>query len=250
MESFCAIMFFFSLIAIVYFAIRWIINHFIKNGVNKPYKKYTFISLIAAVLFLTVGTIASPTHRSSADQTSTSSRISSKHKKKNASNESKRKASISKANSIKEKESSESALSSSKKESESALSSSKKESESIAASKSESKEDSESIASSESESSKKQSEAESSSIAKASSESLVASSSSAKKASETSKTDNASYTQNGGWTTAASGMVFVSDSNKYYTNVKNPGNYQYMTQSAADNSGAKPAPRGNQYARP
>ncbi|KON40121.1 hypothetical protein ACEWFP_11035 [Lactiplantibacillus plantarum] len=239
MESFCAIMFFFSLIAIVYFAIRWIINHFIKNGVNKPYKKYTFISLIAAVLFLTVGTIASPTHRSSADQTSTSSRISSKHKKKNTSNESKRKASISKANSIKEKESSESALSSSKKESES-----------IAASKSESKEDSESIASSESESSKKQSEAESSSIAKASSESLVASSSSAKKASETSKTDNASYTQNGGWTTAASGMVFVSDSNKYYTSVKNPGNYQYMTQSAADNSGAKPAPRGNQYARP
>lgn len=210
MESFCAIMFFFSLIAIVYFAIRWIINYFIKNGVNKPYKKYTFISLIAAVLFLTVGTIASPTHRSSADQTSTSSRISSKHKKKNPSNESKRKASISKANSIKEKESSESALSSSKK----------------------------------------QSEAESSSIAKASSESLVASSSSAKKASETSKTDNASYTQNGGWTTAASGMVFVSDSNKYYTSVKNPGNYQYMTQSAADNSGAKPAPRGNQYARP
>ncbi|MCW6149335.1 hypothetical protein P4B09_08500 [Lactiplantibacillus plantarum] len=228
MESFCAIMFFISLIAIVYFAIRWIINHFIKNGVNKPYKKYTFISLIAAVLFLTVGNIASPTHRSSADQTSTSSRISSKHKKKNTSSESKRKASISKANSIKEKESSES----------------------IAASKSESKEDSESIASSESESSKKQSEAESSSIAKASSESLVASSSSAKKASETSKTDNASYTQNGGWTTAASGMVFVSDSNKYYTSVKNPGNYQYMTQSAADNSGAKPAPRGNQYARP
>ncbi|TXJ65779.1 hypothetical protein [Lactiplantibacillus plantarum] len=221
-------MFFISLIAIVYFAIRWIINHFIKNGVNKPYKKYTFISLIAAVLFLTVGNIASPTHRSSADQTSTSSRISSKHKKKNTSSESKRKASISKANSIKEKESSES----------------------IAASKSESKEDSESIASSESESSKKQSEAESSSIAKASSESLVASSSSAKKASETSKTDNASYTQNGGWTTAASGMVFVSDSNKYYTSVKNPGNYQYMTQSAADNSGAKPAPRGNQYARP
>ncbi|WP_262345997.1 hypothetical protein [Lactiplantibacillus plantarum] len=210
MENFCAVMFFISLIAIVYFAIRWIINHFIKNGVNKPYKKYTFISLIAAVLFLTVGIIASPTHRSSADQTSTSSRISSKHKKKNASNESKRKASISKANSIKEKESSESALSSSKK----------------------------------------QSEAESSSIAKASSESLVASSSSAKKASETSKTDNASYTQNGGWTTAASGMVFVSDSNKYYTSVKNPGNYQYMTQSAADNSGAKPAPRGNQYARP
>ncbi|WCE42650.1 hypothetical protein [Lactiplantibacillus plantarum] len=210
MENFCAVMFFISLIAIVYFAIRWIINHFIKNGVNKPYKKYTFISLIAAVLFLTVGNIASPTHRSSADQTSTSSRISSKHKKKNASNESKRKASISKANSIKEKESSESALSSSKK----------------------------------------QSEAESSSIAKASSESLVASSSSAKKASETSKTDNASYTQNGGWTTAASGMVFVSDSNKYYTSVKNPGNYQYMTQSAADNSGAKPAPRGNQYARP
>lgn len=228
MESFCAIMFFFSLIAIVYFAIRWIINHFIKNGVNKPYKKYTFISLIAAVLFLTVGAIASPTHRSSADQTSTSSRISSKHKKKNASNESKRKASISKANSIKEKESSES----------------------IAASKSESKEDSESIASSESESSKKQSEAESSSIAKASSESLAASSSSAKKASETSTTDNAFYTQKGGWTTAASGMVFVSDSNKYYTSVKNPGNYQYMSQSAADNSGAKPAPRGNQYARP
>ncbi|AGL64763.2 hypothetical protein [Lactiplantibacillus plantarum] len=239
MYIFFTFMFLLSLIALAYFSIRGGIHHFTKTGVNRPYKKYTLISVGLTILFLALTVWAAPsgTARSSASQSDTAS--SSKAKKSSAKDASKRKASISKANSIKEKESSESALSSSKKESES-----------IAASKSESKEDSESIASSESESSKKQSEAESSSIAKASSESLVASSSSAKKASETSKTDNASYTQNGGWTTAASGMVFVSDSNKYYTSVKNPGNYQYMTQSAADNSGAKPAPRGNQYARP
>ncbi|QIL58048.1 hypothetical protein EPJ55_10570 [Lactiplantibacillus plantarum] len=239
MESFFILMFFLSLIALAYFLIRWGIYHFQEAGIDRPYKKYTLISTGIAVLFLILGIAVAPsgTTKSSASQSDAVS--SSKAKKSSATDASKIKASISKANSIKEKESSESALSSSKKESES-----------IAASKSESKEDSESIASSESESSKKQSESESSSIAKASSESLVASSSSAKKASETSKTDNASYTQNGGWTTAASGMVFVSDSNKYYTSVKNPGNYQYMTQSAADNSGAKPAPRGNQYARP
>lgn len=227
MDIFFTFMFLVSLIALAYFSIRGGIHHFTKTGVNRPYKKYTLISVGLTILFLALTVWAAPsgTARSSASQSDTAS--SSKAKKSSAKDASKRKASISKANSIKEKESSESALSSSKEESES-----------IAASKSES------------ESSKKQSEAESSSIAKASSESLVASSSSAKKASETSKTDNASYTQNGGWTTAASGMVFVSDSNKYYTSVKNPGNYQYMTQSAADNSGAKPAPRGNQYARP
>ncbi|WP_251897754.1 hypothetical protein [Lactiplantibacillus paraplantarum] len=210
MYIFFTFMFLVSLIALAYFSIRGGIHHFTKTGVNRPYKKYTLISVGLTILFLALTVWAAPsgTARSSASQSDTAS--SSKAKKSSAKDASKRKASISKANSIKEKESSESALSSSKK----------------------------------------QSEAESSSIAKASSESLVASSSSAKKASETSKTDNASYTQNGGWTTAASGMVFVSDSNKYYTSVKNPGNYQYMTQSAADNSGAKPAPRGNQYARP
>jgi DNA-entry nuclease len=54
----------------------------------------------------------------------------------------------------------------------------------------------------------------------------------------------------GPWTVAASGMVFVSDTNKYYSEVKNPNNYQYESQSQANASGAIQASRGNQYARP
>ncbi|WP_460648518.1 DNA/RNA non-specific endonuclease [Lactococcus garvieae] len=61
--------------------------------------------------------------------------------------------------------------------------------------------------------------------------------------------DDNSYTTNGEWTTAAPGMVFVSDSNKYYSSVTNPGNYRYMTEAEASNI-AEPAKRGNQYARP
>lgn len=58
------------------------------------------------------------------------------------------------------------------------------------------------------------------------------------------------YTMSGNWASAAPGMVFVSNSNKYYTSVTNPGNYRYMSQSEADNSGFQRAQRGNQYARP
>lgn len=52
----------------------------------------------------------------------------------------------------------------------------------------------------------------------------------------------------GEWTDAAPGMVFVSNSNKYYTSVKNPGNYSYVSQENAEASGASPG-HGNGYAR-
>ncbi|GAF36625.1 prophage Lp1 protein 2 [Lentilactobacillus farraginis DSM 18382 = JCM 14108] len=58
------------------------------------------------------------------------------------------------------------------------------------------------------------------------------------------------YTKDGQWTVAASGMVFVSDSHKYYSRVINPGNYQYMSISQANANGATRAIRGNQYAQP
>ncbi|MDN4853766.1 hypothetical protein [Pediococcus pentosaceus] len=54
----------------------------------------------------------------------------------------------------------------------------------------------------------------------------------------------------GGWTTAPAGKVFVSNSEKYYTRVKNPGNYELTTQSDAQAEGATQAIRGNQYAQP
>ncbi|ABJ73729.1 DNA/RNA non-specific endonuclease [Lactococcus cremoris] len=66
--------------------------------------------------------------------------------------------------------------------------------------------------------------------------------------SQTVANDN-SYTTEGGWSIAAPGMVFVSESNKYYSSVTNPSNYQYMSQAEASNI-AQPAQRGNRYARP
>ena len=66
--------------------------------------------------------------------------------------------------------------------------------------------------------------------------------------SQATASDN-SYTANGEWSVAAPGMVFVSDSNKYYSSVTNPDNYRYMTQAEAS-SIAQPAARGNQHARP
>lgn len=59
-----------------------------------------------------------------------------------------------------------------------------------------------------------------------------------------------SMTTNGPWTVAATGMVFVSDSSKCYSEVKNPNNYQYESTSQANASGATRAERGNQFARP
>jgi len=58
------------------------------------------------------------------------------------------------------------------------------------------------------------------------------------------------YTTSGNWTIAAPGMVFISNTNRYYSSVTNPQNYVYTTQDNADASGAVRAPRGNQYARP
>ena len=66
--------------------------------------------------------------------------------------------------------------------------------------------------------------------------------------SQATSSDN-SYTTNGEWSVAAPGMVFVSNSKKYYSSVTNPGNYQYISQAEAS-SFAQPAQRGNQYARP
>lgn len=57
--------------------------------------------------------------------------------------------------------------------------------------------------------------------------------------SQTVANDN-SYTTEGGWSIAAPGMVFVSESNKYYSSVTNPSNYQYMSQAEASNI-AQPA---------
>ncbi len=60
-----------------------------------------------------------------------------------------------------------------------------------------------------------------------------------------------SYTTNGGWSTAANGMVFVKlSSKKYYSMVTNLENYKYMTQTLANNSGYSQAEKGNQYAKP
>ncbi|KRK98621.1 prophage Lp1 protein 2 [Secundilactobacillus odoratitofui DSM 19909 = JCM 15043] len=56
--------------------------------------------------------------------------------------------------------------------------------------------------------------------------------------------------KSGKWTVAASGKVFVSNSNIYYTKVKNPGNYTYESRSAAIHGGARKAVRGNGYAQP
>lgn len=65
-----------------------------------------------------------------------------------------------------------------------------------------------------------------------------------------SSTTTQSGTKSGRWTVAAAGHVYVSDSNKYYSQVTNPDNYQYETESAAQSAGATRATRGNQYARP
>ncbi|WP_246224867.1 DNA/RNA non-specific endonuclease [Lentilactobacillus kribbianus] len=69
---------------------------------------------------------------------------------------------------------------------------------------------------------------------------------------DTSNTDSNEdgYTTSGSWSVAEPGMVFVSDTQKYYSRVKNPGNYEYISEDAALSNGAQQAPRGNEYARP
>jgi len=68
--------------------------------------------------------------------------------------------------------------------------------------------------------------------------------------SATAHSNTHSGTKSGQWTTAAAGMVYVSDSNKYYSQVTTPGNYTYESKSKAQSSGATQASRGNQFARP
>ncbi|WP_353990266.1 DNA/RNA non-specific endonuclease [Pediococcus argentinicus] len=58
------------------------------------------------------------------------------------------------------------------------------------------------------------------------------------------------YTKSADWSVAAPGKVFVSDSNKYYSRVKNPDNFAYISQSTAQAEGDQPAIRGNEYAQP
>lgn len=62
--------------------------------------------------------------------------------------------------------------------------------------------------------------------------------------------NNNGYTNDGSWSVAESGMVFVSKSQRYYSRVKNPDNYEYISESSALSNGAKQAARGNEYARP
>ncbi|GAK48698.1 deoxyribonuclease [Secundilactobacillus oryzae JCM 18671] len=73
-----------------------------------------------------------------------------------------------------------------------------------------------------------------------------------KKSTSTAQSSQTSHspTKSGEWTIAGQGMVYVSDSDKYYSRVTNPGNYQYVTESQAMSQGAQRASRGNQYARP
>ncbi|KZK37682.1 glycoside hydrolase, family 25 [Lactococcus taiwanensis] len=65
-----------------------------------------------------------------------------------------------------------------------------------------------------------------------------------------SNSSNGNYTTSGGWTIAANGYCFVSDSNLYYSKVKNPKNYRYMTRAQANSKGYHLAPKGNGYAQP
>lgn len=61
---------------------------------------------------------------------------------------------------------------------------------------------------------------------------------------------NSTPAQDGEWTVAEAGKVYVSESKKYYSRVTNPQNYTYETVAAAQATGATKASRGNQYARP
>jgi len=61
---------------------------------------------------------------------------------------------------------------------------------------------------------------------------------------------NSSITKQGQWSVAATNMVFLSDSNKFYSRVTNPNNYRYLSISQAQAAGGQRAARGNEYARP
>jgi chromosome segregation ATPase len=64
-----------------------------------------------------------------------------------------------------------------------------------------------------------------------------------------SSSSSSSPSKSGGWTRAASGYVFVSDSNIMYHSVKKPGNFAYMTESAARSGGARQPIRSNGWAK-
>lgn len=84
---------------------------------------------------------------------------------------------------------------------------------------------------------------------KTSAKKTVATKTTTKKSATTTSTSS-KLRKSGKWTIAASGKVFVSKSNIYYTKVTNPGNYTYESKAAAIRSGARQAVRGNGYAQP
>lgn len=63
-------------------------------------------------------------------------------------------------------------------------------------------------------------------------------------------TTHSQATTSGKWHVAPVGHVYVSESNKYYTRVKNPHNYTKETKAQAQKAGATEALRGNEYAQP
>lgn len=91
---------------------------------------------------------------------------------------------------------------------------------------------------------------ESSASAKESSETQSTAENSVAQSSSTEDSTATPTSDASGWTTAPAGKVFVSNSQKYYTRVKNPGNYELTTLSNAQAEGATQAIRGNQYAQP
>lgn len=84
----------------------------------------------------------------------------------------------------------------------------------------------------------------------ASTDNDVKNSSNVTSSSSSTTTVASSTTGTGEWQPAPSGMVYVSDSNLYYSMVKNPDNFASMSPAEAEAQGAHRAPRGNEYARP
>ncbi len=70
------------------------------------------------------------------------------------------------------------------------------------------------------------------------------------KSAQSSSAAGSHATTSGKWHVAKSGYVFVSQSNKYYTRVTNPGNYTCEPKAKAQSDGATEAIRGNEYAQP
>lgn len=86
METFTEIMFFITFITFFYFLIRGVLNLFKNSNDNKPYFKYSLVSLALSILFIIVGLAVEPqkTTTTKQDDTSNSKRISSTSKKEDS----------------------------------------------------------------------------------------------------------------------------------------------------------------------